>query len=204
MPTFFEKNRAELAELGIDAARLPPGQYHTKRFPVLQAGSIPDVDLDEWDFVVDGLVGAEKRWTWDEIAAMPTSDMTADIHCVTKWSKFDTNWKGIPTRDLWELVDPDPSVTHVMVNAYHGYTANLPLEDFLADGNMFAHTYEGEPLTLEHGYPLRLVIPHLYFWKSVKWVRGFTLMSEDSPGFWERNGYHMYGDPFKEQRYWGD
>ena len=202
--SFIERNRKELTARGIDVSRLPPGQYHTERFPVLQAGSIPDVDLNEWDFVIDGLVGKPQKWSWDEIAGMTTSDMTADIHCVTKWSKFDTSWRGISPRHLWDQIDADPSATHVMVNAYHGFTANLPIEDFLAPDNLFAHTYENEPLEPAHGYPLRLVVPHLYFWKSVKWVRGFTVMSQDSPGFWERNGYHMYGDPFKEQRYWGD
>jgi DMSO/TMAO reductase YedYZ molybdopterin-dependent catalytic subunit len=171
---------------------------------VLHAGSVPDVNLAEWDFVVDGLVAEPKRWTYPEMLDLPKSAMTADIHCVTKWSKFDTTWEGISVRDVWAQIEPDPAATHVMVNAYHGFTANLPLDDFLRDGNLFAHTFEGEDLPLEHGYPLRLVVPHLYFWKSVKWVRGFTLLSEDSPGFWERNGYHMYGDPFKEQRYWGD
>lgn len=202
--SFFSRNRAELEDLGIDQDRLPPGQYHTKRFPVLQAGSIPDVDLSTWDFAIDGLVGEERRWTWDQITDMPTTSQTVDIHCVTKWSKFDTTWTGIPTRALWEAADPQPEATHVMVHAYHGYTANLPIADFLSSSSMFAVAYDGEPLDLEHGYPMRLVVPHLYFWKSVKWVRGFTAIAEDAPGFWERNGYHMYGDPFAEQRYWGD
>lgn len=202
--SFFDRNRKALAERGIDVSRLPPGQYHTERFPVLQAGSIPTVDLNEWDFVIDGLVGKPQQWSWDDMASMPESAMTADIHCVTKWSKFDTNWRGISPRQLWDQIEADPAATHVMVNAYHGFTANLPIEDFLAADNLFAHTYDDEPLDPEHGYPLRLVVPHLYFWKSVKWVRGFTVLGEDSPGFWERNGYHMYGDPFKEQRYWGD
>jgi DMSO/TMAO reductase YedYZ molybdopterin-dependent catalytic subunit len=202
--SFFDRNRAELEDLGIDPSRLPAGQYHTKRFPVLHAGSVPKVDLDEWDFTIDGLVGDPKRWTWDEVVSMPSSEIVADIHCVTKWSKFDTRWEGIPVRDIWAQIDPAPEATHVMVNAYHGFTANLPIEDFLSADALFAHTFDGEPLDPEHGYPMRLVVPHLYFWKSVKWVRGFTLMSEDAPGFWERNGYHMYGDPFKEQRYWGD
>lgn len=202
--SFFQRNRDELVALGIDPSRLPPGQYHTKRFPVLHAGSVPDVDLGEWDFVIDGLVAEPKRWVWSEVEAMPTTTMTADIHCVTKWSKFDTDWTGISVQQMWDQIDPKPEATHVMVNAYHGFTANLPIEDFLAPRNLFAHTYEGEPLEPDHGYPLRLVVPHLYFWKSVKWVRGFTLIFDDAPGFWERNGYHMYGDPFQEQRYWGD
>jgi DMSO/TMAO reductase YedYZ molybdopterin-dependent catalytic subunit len=202
--SFFSRNREELTKLGIDPSRLPPGQYHTKRFPVLHAGSVPDVDLGTWDFVIDGLVDAPVRWTWEDVAAMPTSTITADIHCVTKWTKFDTGWTGIPTRDVWAMIDPHPEARFVMVRAYHGFTANLPIEDFLAETSLFAHTFDGEPLELAHGYPLRLVVPHLYFWKSVKWVRGFTLTAEDQPGFWERNGYHMYGDPFAEQRYWGD
>lgn len=202
--SFFSKNRDELESLGISPDRLPPGQYHTKRFPVLQAGSIPKVDLSTWDFVIDGLVAEPKRWVWDDMSAMVRESMTADIHCVTKWSKFDTEWTGIPVRQIWNLIDPSPDARFVMVNAYHGFTANLPLDDFLAETSMFATAFGGEPLTLDHGYPMRLVVPHLYFWKSVKWVRGFTVTADDAPGFWERNGYHMYGDPFQEQRYWGD
>ncbi len=202
--SFFRRNRAELEKLGIDITRLPPGQYHTKRFPVLHAGSVPAIDLDTWDFTIDGLVAEPRTWTWPEFKAMPTQEFTADIHCVTKWSKFDTNWSGVPVRQVWDLVEPNPEATHVMVHAYQGFTANLPIEDFRRSGNLFAHTFDGQELDLKHGYPLRLVVPHLYFWKSVKWVRGFTLIAEDQPGFWERNGYHMYGDPFKEQRYWGD
>ncbi len=202
--SFFTRKRAELEAEGIDPARVPPGQYVTKRFPVLHAGVVPDVDLADWDFNIRGLVAEEKTWSWDEIRQMPTETFTHDIHCVTKWSKLDTTWEGVPVRHLWDQIEPDPSATHVLVFAYHGFTANLPIEDFLRDGNLFAHTYEGEPLDLQHGFPLRLVVPHLYFWKSVKWVRGFALMGEDAPGFWERNGYHMYGDPFQEQRFWGD
>ncbi len=199
---FFDRKRAELIEAGIDPDRVPPGQYLTDRFPVLHAGVVPDVDLDAWDFTVKGLVGAPRRWTWDEFRAMPRERHSADIHCVTKWSKLDTEWEGVPVRHIWDQIDPDPSATHVMVDAYHGFTANLPLADFLREENLFATHYGGEPLELDHGWPLRLVVPHLYFWKSVKWVRGFTVMDRDAPGFWESNGYHMYGDPFKEQRYW--
>jgi len=202
--SFFTRNRAELEKLGIDTSRLPPGQYHTKRFPVLQAGSMPNVDLATWDFSVDGLVDRPVTWDWEEVKAMPSDAMTADIHCVTKWSKFDTDWTGIPVSHIWDRIGARPEATHVLVKAYHGFTANLPIEDFLREGNLFAHSYDGDELALEHGFPLRLVVPHLYFWKSVKWVRGFTVVDRDEPGFWERNGYHMYGDPFKEQRYWGD
>ncbi len=117
---------------------------------------------------------------------------------------LDTEWVGVPVRYLWEQIEPDPSATHVLISAYHGFTANLPIDDFLREGSLFAHTFSGSPLEPDHGYPLRLVVPHLYFWKSVKWVRGFSLMDADEPGFWERNGYHMRGDPFQEQRFWGD
>lgn len=202
--SFFSRKREELVAKGIDPARVPPGQYHTERFPVLHAGVVPDVDLATWDFTIDGLVSDEKRWTLDEFNALPAADLTADIHCVTKWTKLDTVWKGVSVADVWDQIDADPAATHVLVRAYHGFTANLPLADFLHKGNLFAHTFDGAPLDLEHGYPLRLVVPHLYFWKSVKWVRGFTLLDHDEPGFWERNGYHMYGDPFKEQRFRGD
>ncbi len=199
---FFERNRKELEAQGIDPARLPPGQYSTKRFPVLHAGDIPRVDLTTWAFTVDGAVAKQAQWSWDDFRRLPEADRTVDIHCVTKWSKFDTNWAGVPVRRVWEEISPLASASHVLVRAYHGYTANLPIDDFLRDDSLFAWTYEGAPLEPEHGGPLRLVVPHLYFWKSVKWVRGFTLTSHDEPGFWERAGYHMYGDPFREQRYW--
>jgi DMSO/TMAO reductase YedYZ molybdopterin-dependent catalytic subunit len=201
---FFRKSRSDLEASGVDSARIPPGQYVTDRFPVLHAGVTPTIDLESWDFTVRGLVKEPKVWSWDEFRAMPTQRFTHDIHCVTKWSKLDTSWEGVPVRQVWDQIEPEAGVTHVMVFAYHGFTANLPVEDFVRDGNLFAHTYDGEPLDLDHGYPLRLVVPHLYFWKSVKWVRGFELLSADAPGFWERNGYHMYGDPFAEQRFWGD
>jgi DMSO/TMAO reductase YedYZ molybdopterin-dependent catalytic subunit len=202
--SFFQRNREELIARGVDPARVPPGQYVTDRFPVLHAGLVPEVDLAAWDFTIDGLVDADMAWTWDEFRALPSETMTADIHCVTKWSKLDTRWEGVPVRSVWERVAASPRATHVLVHAYHGFTANLPIADFLREDNLFAHTFGGEPLEPDHGFPLRLVVPHLYFWKSVKWVRGFTVLDTDEPGFWERNGYHMYGDPFQEQRYWGD
>ncbi len=204
MTSFFSRNRAELAERGIDPSRLPPGQYHTDRFPVLHAGVVPDVDLATWDFEIGGLVSAERTLSWDEFRALPSTSITADIHCVTKWSKFDTEWTGVPVTEVMALVEPLPEATHVLISAEHGFTANLPLEDFNRPENLFAYEYGGEALDPEHGWPLRLVVPHLYFWKSVKWVRGFDLLDKDVPGFWERNGYHMYGDPFQEQRFWGD
>jgi DMSO/TMAO reductase YedYZ molybdopterin-dependent catalytic subunit len=199
---FFERNRKELEAKGIDPARLPPGQYATERFPVLHAGVVPDVDLSTWDFTVNGAVAEARRWSWDEFRILPQENRSFDIHCVTKWSKFDTRWTGVPVGVVWDALDPLPTATHVMVRAYHGFTANLPIDDFLREDNLFAVSFDGEPLALDHGFPVRLVVPHLYFWKSVKWVRGFTVLEADEPGFWERNGYHMYGDPFQEQRYW--
>ena len=204
MVSFFERNRADLASAGIDPARLPPGQYVTDRFPVLHAGSVPEVDPATWDFTVGGLVETPLRLGFDEFRALPTEVITADIHCVTKWSKLDTVWEGVPTRALLEMVGPDAEASHVVVRAEHGFTANLPLDDLARPGNLFAWRYDGAELEPEHGWPLRLVVPHLYFWKSVKWVRGFDLLDHDEPGFWERNGYHMNGDPFREQRFWGD
>ncbi len=187
-----------------DPDRVPPGQYVTARFPVLHVGDVPRFDPADWDLAVDGLVATERRWSWEEIQAMPTERVVVDIHCVTKWTMLDTEWEGVPLRALWERIAPLPGVTHVLVRAEQGYTANLPVDDLLREGSLLAHTYGGEPLTPEHGRPLRLVVPHLYFWKSVKWVRGLTLLAGDEPGFWERNGYHMYGDPWREQRFWGD
>ena len=200
---FFDKQTKELEARGLDPARLPPGQYFTDRFPVLHAGVVPDVDLASWDFTIDGLGVEPHTLKFAEMRSLPSTRNTADIHCVTKWSKFDTEWEGVAVTEVVNLVTVPESATHVMVNAEHGFTANLPLEDFAREGNLFAYHYGGEPLEPEHGWPLRLVVPHLYFWKSVKWTRGFTFLDKDTPGFWERNGYHMYGDPFEEQRYWG-
>lgn len=188
----------------VDPARVPPGQYVTERFPVLHAGVTPKVDLDAWTFEIDGLVDETRTLRLDQLKSFPSITMTTDIHCVTKWSKLDTRWRGVPAGALLDDVVVQPDATHVLVRAEHGFTANLPLDDFLAENTMFAWEFDDEPLVLEHGWPLRLVVPHLYFWKSVKWVRGITLMAGDQPGFWERNGYHMYGDPWREQRYWGD
>jgi DMSO/TMAO reductase YedYZ molybdopterin-dependent catalytic subunit len=201
---FFTKKRAEYEAKGIDPARVPPGQYVTERFPVLHAGATPKVDASRWDFEVSGFVADPVVWTLDEIKSMPTVDKVFDIHCVTKWSKLDTAWHGVPVEELMSRLTLLPEATHVLVIAEHGFTANLPLEDFVRPDNLFAWRYDGEDLEREHGWPLRLVVPHLYFWKSVKWVRGLRFLDHDEPGFWERNGYHMYGDPFREQRYWGD
>jgi DMSO/TMAO reductase YedYZ molybdopterin-dependent catalytic subunit len=201
---FFERNRQDLAAAGVDPDRLPPGQYHTERFPVLHTGKVPRIDPAAWEFTVGGLVERPLRLSFDEFRNLPAREITADIHCVTKWSKFDTRWEGIPVGEVLDRAGALPQASHVVVRAEQGFTANLPIEDFAAEGNLLAWRYDGEELAAEHGWPLRLVVPHLYFWKSVKWVRGIDLLDHDEPGFWERNGYHLRGDPWEEQRYWGD
>ncbi len=201
---FFERNRSELAERGIDTARLPPGQYFTDRFPVLHVGDVPRYDLATWDFEITGLVSRPLHLSFDELAALPATEVLTDIHCVTKWSKFDTTWRGVRVRDLLELAGAEPGATHLVAHAEYGYTANLDLADATGDDALVAYAFDGEPLEPEHGFPARLFIPHLYLWKSVKWLRGLELTSEDRPGFWERNGYHNHGDPWTEQRFVGD
>jgi DMSO/TMAO reductase YedYZ molybdopterin-dependent catalytic subunit len=193
----FHRRRPE-----ADPSRLPPGQYLTRDFPVLSAGPTPHTPLDQWSFSVGGAVSAEARWTWAELLALPAEIVTRDIHCVTKWTKLDTTWKGVSLDTL--LADADPFGAYVTAYCDGGYTTNLPLEDVLDGKAWIAYEYEGEPLEGEHGGPARLLVPHLYFWKSAKWVRGLTVTEEDEPGFWEGYGYHNYGDPWREQRYWGD
>ena len=183
------------------AGRLPPGQSLTLKWPVLHAGSVPHFDPATWDFRVFGLVEEPLRLSWQEFSRLPTSEVIADMHCVTRWSRFDNRWGGVLATELMSRLKVKPDARHVMVHAEHGYTANLPLADFLRPATIFALTHDGDSLTAEHGYPLRLVVPHLYAWKSVKWVRGIELLDREEPGFWEQNGYHIYGDPFKEQRY---
>ncbi|HEY7564841.1 MAG TPA: sulfite oxidase-like oxidoreductase [Acidimicrobiia bacterium] len=202
--SFLSRKRTDLSEQGVDAGRVPPGQYITERFPVLHAGVTPRVDLSKWDFQIKGLVETPVTFSYQDILNMPQVRQTLDIHCVTKWSKLDTEWEGVAVTELMSRVKLAPNVTHVLVMAEQGFTANLPLADFNRAPNLFAHRFGGEPLEPDHGWPLRLVVPHLYFWKSVKWVRGLQFLDQDVPGFWERNGYHMYGDPWREQRYWGD
>jgi DMSO/TMAO reductase YedYZ molybdopterin-dependent catalytic subunit len=184
------------------AGRVPPGQYLTNDFPVLSAGPTPHTPLDRWDFVIRGEVEQERRWTWDEFRALPREEITRDIHCVTRWSKLDTTWEGVSLDTLLEALEYDAS--YVVAFCDGGYTTNLPLEDVTGGRAWIADTFEGTPLAPEHGGPARLLVPHLYFWKSAKWVRGLMLVDEDKPGFWEELGYHMYGDPWQEQRYWGD
>jgi len=203
---FFDRNRKELEERGIDPARIPPGQYFTDRFPVLHVGDVPSypADLSTWSLRIGGLVANEVTLSWGELLDLPSVELTFDIHCVTKWSKLDTAWKGVLVTTLLELAEPLPSATYVISHAEFGYTANTPLADATVPNAMVAYEFDGQPLAAEHGYPARLIIPHLYFWKSTKWVRGLELLDDDRAGFWEQNGYHMYGDPWKEQRFWGD
>ena len=183
---------------------IPPGQYLESGFPVLSAGPTPRTPLDQWTFSIEDGSETQASWTWDEMQALPQTELTADIHCVTKWSKLDTNWKGVTIDTLFEAADVDPADDHVMAFCDGGYTTNLPVEDLLGGKGMIAFEYDGEPLEPAHGGPARLFVPHLYFWKSAKWVKGLRFMEEDEPGFWEMYGYHMYGDPWKEQRYRGD
>ncbi len=182
--------------------RIPPGQYLVDDFPVLSAGPTPRTPLDQWDFVITGAVAEPKRWTWEEFRALPSETIRKDIHCVTKWSKLDTEWEGVSVDTLFE--DVETSADYVTQFSDGGYTTNVPLEDLLDGKAWVAFGFGGEPLEAEHGGPARMLVPHLYFWKSAKWVRGLRLMEEDEPGFWETLGYHNYGDPWREQRYWGD
>jgi DMSO/TMAO reductase YedYZ molybdopterin-dependent catalytic subunit len=184
------------------AGRVPPGQYLTDGFPVLAAGPTPRVELSEWRLSLVGEIDAPLEWSWDELRALPQEEITVDIHCVTKWSKLDTGWVGVSLDTL--LADVDTAAEFVLARSYGGYTTNLPLADVSGGKAWIAHTYDGEPLDPEHGGPARLLVPHLYFWKSAKWVREIELLSEDEPGFWEGYGYHSYGDPWLEQRYAGD
>lgn len=186
------------------AHRVPPGQTVTERFPILHEGEVPTYDLNGWTLRVFGEVGEEKRFTYEQLMAMPQTTQTNDIHCVTRWSKLDTTWTGVRMTDLLPLLGVKPEAKYVMIHADQDYETNLPLEDLMRDDVLLAHSFDGEPLPVKHGWPLRLVVPHLYFWKSAKWITGIEFMKEDRPGFWERNGFHNYADPFKEQRYSGN
>jgi len=188
------------------AERLPPGQYETRDFPVLSAGPTPRSPLAKWDFTLRGVDGRAARWTWAALQALPRAPRTTDIHCVTKWSKFDTHWDGVSIDTLLAegAKQGVTSAPFVMAVCDGGYTTNVPLADLVDGKAMVAFIYEGEPLDPEHGGPARLLVPHLYFWKSAKWVRELRFMERDQPGFWESVGYHIYGDPWREQRYTGD
>ena len=186
----------------VDTARVPPGQYVTPDYPVLSAGPTPHTPLENWSFSIGGEVDESPSWTWEEFKALPSEEITVDIHCVTKWSKLDTSWRGVSIDTLLEGVQT--SAEFVIQYGDGGYTTNTPLADVTDGKAWIVYEYDGEPLPAEHGGPARMLLPHLYFWKSAKWIRGLRLQSEDEPGFWEVNGYNNYGDPWKEQRYWGD
>ena len=197
------RSRAErkVEQAGYDPARLPPGQYLTEKWPVLHAGSVPKTDLATWDFTVSGEVEKPLRLTWEKLTALPTTEITLDIHCVTRWSRFDTQFKGVHWRDIAALASPKPSARFVVAQAEQGFTANVPLAAIEDENALIAYEADGEPLTPEHGWPLRLVVPSKYFWKSAKWLRGLELLDHDQPGFWERYGYHNEADYWKEERY---
>ncbi|MFN2556720.1 MAG: sulfite oxidase-like oxidoreductase [Nitriliruptorales bacterium] len=194
---FRGRRQAETAQ-----GRLPPGQYLVPDFPVLSAGPTPGTPLDRWTFTIRGQVDQPRTWTWEEFLRLPAETVTRDIHCVTKWSKLDTVWRGVPVETL--LGEVETAAEYALAFCDGGYTTNLPLEDLVDGKAWIAYEYDGTPLAPEHGGPARLLVPHLYFWKSAKWVRGFELLDRDEPGFWESAGYHMYGDPWREQRYAGD
>ena len=196
------RGRRQAEKLGIDPARVPPGQYVTEKFPVLTVGPNPDYDLSTWDISVFGEAEREVRLSWDELMALPQKEVVTDIHCVTRWSKLDTSWRGVAPRELLDRARVRPTATHVMAYSDGGYTANLPLAALLEDDALLAHTYEGRPLEPDHGAPLRLLVPRRYFWKSAKFLRRLELMSADRMGFWELNGYHNDADPWREERHW--
>ena len=201
MPLFRAKAEQKLLEQGLDPARLPPGQYLTDKWPVLHAGTVPRVDLASWDFRVWGEVETPIVLTWEQLRKLPSIEVTVDIHCVTRWSRFDTAFRGVHWRELAELVRPKPSARFVLAHAEQGYTANMPLGAIEDDNALLAYEADGAPLTPDHGWPLRLVVASRYFWKSAKWLRGLELLARDEPGFWERYGYHNDADYWREERY---
>jgi DMSO/TMAO reductase YedYZ molybdopterin-dependent catalytic subunit len=194
---FLGRRRPEEPE-----GRVPPGQYVTGDFPVLSAGPTPRIETADWRLSITGEIDQPLSWTWEQFRALGDEPVGVDIHCVTKWSKLDTSWIGVPMDTL--LAGVETAAGFVLVHSYGGYTTNLPLADVIDGKAWVAHTYDGEPLDPEHGGPARLLVPHLYFWKSAKWVTGIELRTEEEPGFWEGYGYHIYGDPWREQRYAGD
>ncbi len=198
---FFGKRRAPEA---AQANRVPPGQYVTLDFPVLSAGPTPHTPLAQWTFRIEGLVKQPLQWSWEEFLKLPAQTYVVDISCVTKWTKFDTRWKGVSLDTLFEQIELDPKAAFLTAFCDGGYTTNLPITEVVNNQAFVAYEYDEKSLAPEHGGPARLVVPHLYFWKSAKWVRGLHLMEKDRPGFWESLGYNNHGDPLKEERYWGD
>ncbi len=186
------------------ANRLPPGQYLVRDWPVLSAGPTPRIRLDQWQFSIEGLVAKAHTWSWEDFLKLPAKTYRVDISCVTKWTRLDMTWKGVSVDTLFEAIDLDPKATFMTAFSYGGYTTNLEISDVVNDQAFVAYEADGEPLTPEHGGPARLVVPHLYFWKSAKWLYGFRLEEQERLGFWETLGYHRRGDPWKEERYSGD
>jgi DMSO/TMAO reductase YedYZ molybdopterin-dependent catalytic subunit len=201
MPLFRSKAEAKVVEAGYDPARLPPGQYLTEKWPVLHAGSVPKVDLATWDLTVTGEVERDLTLTWEQLLELPSREVTVDIHCVTRWSRFDTTFKGVHWSELAKLASPKPSARFVIAHAEQGFTSNMPIDAIEDENALIAYEADGEPLTPDHGWPVRLVVPSRYFWKSAKWLRGLELRSTDEPGFWERYGYHNDANYWREQRY---
>ena len=204
MALFDGGDRKALEQKMKSEGRLPPGQSLTLKWPVLHYGSVPRFDPERWDFRVYGAVDAPVRWTWSEFNALPKVKRHSDFHCVTRWSRFDNDWEGVAFWEVLERVKLKAGARYVLVHAEQGFTANVPLADLDREEVLLATHHDGQPLSPEHGYPLRLIVPHLYAWKSVKWVRGIEFLDQDAPGFWEQNGYHMYGDPWREQRFSGE
>jgi DMSO/TMAO reductase YedYZ molybdopterin-dependent catalytic subunit len=201
MPLFRSKAEDKVREAGFDPARLPPGQYFTEKWPVLHAGDVPHVDLATWTLQLSGDVEEPVSLTYDELRALPATEVTTDIHCVTRWSRFDAGFKGVHWRELAKLCRPKPTASFAIAHAEQGFTANVPLAALEDEQALVVYEADGEPLTPDHGWPVRLVIPSKYFWKSAKWLTGIELSSIDKPGFWERYGYHNEADFWKEQRY---
>jgi DMSO/TMAO reductase YedYZ molybdopterin-dependent catalytic subunit len=201
MPLFRSKAEAKVREAGYDPARLPPGQYFTEKWPVLHAGEVPKVDIKTWTLRVWGQVDNELTLNYDELRSLPATEVTSDIHCVTRWSRFDAHFKGVHWRELAKLCNPKPSAQFVLAHAEFGFTANSPLAAIEDENALVVYEADGEPLTPEHGWPVRLFVPSKYFWKSAKWLTGLELLAADRPGFWERYGYNNDADYWKEERY---
>jgi DMSO/TMAO reductase YedYZ molybdopterin-dependent catalytic subunit len=201
MPLFRSKAEDKVREAGFDPARLPPGQYFTEKWPVLHAGEVPDVDIATWTLEITGEVEQPTTLSFDQLRELPATEVTTDIHCVTRWSRFDAQFKGVHWRELAKLCQPKPSAHFAIAHAEHGFTANVRLEALEDENALIVYEADGEPLTPDHGYPVRLFIPTKYFWKSAKWLRGIELSAVDKPGFWERYGYHNNADFWREQRY---
>lgn len=196
-----DRRPADIVHSPRQEPRLPPGQIVTEKWPVLHHGTVPAIDLARWDLVVDGLVARPQRWTWDEFQRLPRTQVHSDIHCVTRWSRYDNTWEGVPLREVLALAAPEPGGRFAIVHAEAGFTTNLPISELLQDDVLLADRHDGQPLAPEHGWPLRLVVPRRYFWKSAKWIRRIEVAGRDEPGFWERNGYHNDADPWREERF---